>query len=101
MSKEVEAVTISYSEFTSYDHIPLGTFYFKNALGDIIYLKTSNRELAQAWIDEYSGVKGKYKAIPSKNSTNKPRTESGEYTAVGSSTRKGFMPHLKGMTRGA
>lgn len=95
MSKEIQAVTISYEEFTSYDHIPLGAYYFKNAMGDITYLKTSNRELAQAWIDEYSGVKGKYKAIPSKNTTSKPRTESGEFTCMGSNTRKGFSPQLR------
>ena len=87
--KEIAVVTVSYEEFTSYDHIPVGNFYFKNALGDIVYLKTSQRELAQAWIDEYSGVKNKYLAIPSKVFKTKSRQENGLSTATGTSCRKG------------
>lgn len=87
--KEIETVIVSYEDFTSYDHIPIGNFYFKNALGDIIYLKTSQRDLAQAWIDDYAGVKGKYVAIPSKVFKTKSRQESGLSTATGTSTRRG------------
>lgn len=87
--KEIISVIVSYEEFTSYDHVPVGNFYFKNALGDIIYLKTSQRELAQAWIDEYAGVKNKYVAIPSKVFKTKSRQESGLITATGTSTRRG------------
>lgn len=87
--KQIEAVKISYEEFTSYDHIPIGNFYFKNALGEIIYLKTSQRELAQAWIDDYAGIKGKYLAIPSKIFKTKSRQENGLSTATGVSTRRG------------
>lgn len=93
--KELVTVTISYEDFTAYDHVPMGNFYFKNAMGDITYLKTSNKELAQAWIDEYSGIKGKYKAIPSKNSTSKSRLEDGGVSASGVNTRKCFSPRLK------
>lgn len=87
--KEITSVTVSYEEFTSYDHIPVGNFYFKNALGDVIYLKTSQRELAQAWIDEYCGVKLKYLAIPSKIFKTKSKQENGLSTATGTSTRRG------------
>jgi len=87
--KEITAVTVSYEEFISYDHIPIGNFYFKNALGEIIYLKTSIRELAQEWIDNYAGIKGKYVAIPSKVFKTKSRQESGLSTATGTSTRRG------------
>lgn len=87
--KEIVSVVVSYEDFTSYDHIPIGNFYFKNAMGDIIYLKTSQRELAQEWIDEYAGVKGKYLAIPSKIFKTKSRQENGLSTATGTSTRRG------------
>jgi hypothetical protein len=95
MSKEIETVTISYEDFTSYDHIPLGNYYFKNAMGEIIYLKTSSAQLAQEWIDNYAGIKGKYKAIPSKTFKGKSRREDGGYSASGSNTRKCFSPRLK------
>lgn len=88
-AKEIEAVTISYEDFTSYDHIPIGNFYFKNAIGDIIYLKTSSRELAQAWIDNYAGIKDKYKAIPSKIFKTKSKLESGGLSCTGTSTKRG------------
>lgn len=94
-NKELVTVQISYEDFTAYDHLPIGNFYFKTAMGDIIYLKTSNKELAQAWIDEYAGVKGKYKAIPSKNSSSKSRQEDGGVSASGVNTRKCFSPRLK------
>lgn len=87
--KEIVSVVVSYEDFTSYDHIPIGNFYFKNAMGDIIYLKTSQRELAQAWIDDYAGMKNKYVAIPSKIFKTKSRQENGLSTATGTSTRRG------------
>jgi len=93
--KEIEAVTISYEDFIAYDHLPIGNYYFKNAMGEIIYLKTSSAQLAQEWIDNYSGVKGKYKAIPSKTFKGKSRREDGGYSASGSNTRRGFAPQLK------
>lgn len=87
--KEIISVVVSYEEFTSHDHVPIGNFYFKNAMGDIIYLKTSQRELAQDWIDNYAGIKGKYVAIPSKVFKTKSRQENGLSTATGTSTRRG------------
>lgn len=89
MTKEIQTITISYEQFTEYDHIPLGNYFFKNALGEIIYLKTGDRQAAQDWIDNYSGVKGKYKAIPSKTFKTKSKLESGGLSCTGSSTRRG------------
>lgn len=89
MRTEIISVVISYEEFTNYDHIPIGNFYFKNAMGDIIYLKTSQRELAQLWIDTNFPPKGKYKAIPSKVFKEKSKMESGEVSVRGTSTRRG------------
>lgn len=88
-AKELITVTVSYEDFTSYDHIPIGNFYFKTAMGDIIYLKTSDKNIAQAWIDEYAGVKGKYVAIPSKVFKTKSRLESGLQSVYATATRKG------------
>lgn len=88
-NKEIESVTISYDEFTAYDHLPIGNFYFKNAMGEIIYLKTSSRELAQMWIDQNFPPKGKYKATPSKIFKVKSRQENGEVSVRGVSTRRG------------
>lgn len=87
--KDIETVTISFEEFSEWEHIPYGSFFIRNALGMIVYYKTSDRLRAQKACDEEYG-KGKYTVIPSKQQKTKPRTEFG-LSATGSNTRKCFM----------
>lgn len=87
--KELKITVVSYEDFTSIDFIPPSTWFFCNAMGEYIFIHTSKRSVAQDWIDEYSGVKGKYKAIPTKDQKTKSKLESNGYTCTGTHTRRG------------
>ena len=87
--KELKVTTVTYEDFTAYDYICQAAFYFKDALGQIHMLHSSKREECQAWVDLNYPPKGKYKVIASREQKTKSRQESGEYSAVGSSTRRG------------
>lgn len=87
--KELKTTVVSFEDFTAYDYICQAAFYIKDALGQVIMLHSSKREECQAWVDENYPPKGKYKVIPSREQKTKPRTESGEYSAIGVSTRRG------------
>lgn len=88
MTKQIKTVEISYDEFSAWDFIPMGSFYIRTAMGNYLFLKTSDRAAAQACINEQFG-KGKYSVVAAKLEKTKSRLESGEYSAVGSSTRRG------------
>ncbi len=90
MSKDIEVVICSYEEFSEWDHIPYGSFYIRNAMGEINYFKTSDRTKAQEKCNEIYGEK-RYTVIPTKVMKTKSRREDGGYSAVGSNTRKCFM----------
>lgn len=85
--KPVETVAITYEEFSEWEHIPYGSFFIRNALGMIVYYKTSDRSKAQKACDEEYG-KGKYTVIPSKIQKTKCKNEAGTYTCTGLATRK-------------
>lgn len=89
VEKPIETVVVTYEEFSEWEHVPYGSFFIRNALGMIVYYKTSDRLRAQKACDEEYG-KGKYTVIPSKQQKTKPRTEFG-LSATGSNTRRGFM----------
>lgn len=91
--KELKVTTVSFEDFTAYDYICAAAFYFKDALGNIHMLHSSKREECQQWVDENFPPKGKYKVIASREQKTKSRQESGEYSAVGVSTRKGQQKH--------
>lgn len=65
-------------------------YYFIDALGQAIYLHTRDRLKAVEYIKE--NYEGKYTLRTAKQSSG-----SGEYTCTGSTSRKGTMPHLKGL----
>lgn len=87
--KELKITTVDYKTYTDYEFIPPGLWMIQNAIGDYIFISTSNRQEAQDWVDSTYPPKGKYKVIASREQKTKSRQESGEYSAVGSSTRRG------------
>ena len=64
-------------------------FYVTLATGDLLFLHTRDRLAAQQYIDSEYG-KGFYTVKQCKQGSG-----SGEYTATGSNSRKGFASHLK------
>lgn len=86
--KAIRTVEVSYDEFSAWDFIPMGSFYIRTAMGNYLFLKTSDRAAAQAHINEQFG-KGKYSVVAAKLEKTKSRLESGEYSCRGTSTRRG------------
>lgn len=86
--KPIETVVITYEEFSEWEHVPYGSFFIRNALGMIVYYKTSDRLRAQKACDDEYG-KGKYTVIPSKQQKTKSRLENGGCSAYGTATRRG------------
>lgn len=85
---KIKTTMVPYQIYTEYDYIDCAAFYIKTALGDRLYIHSSDRLLAQAVADDYSGVKGKYIVVASKISKTKPRTESGQFTCTGTASRR-------------
>ena len=85
--KELKITEVSFEDFTAIDFTPPSSFYFKTALGTLLFISTSDRNLAQAWCDEYSGVKGKYKIIVTRDVKTKSRMESGGLSVYATATR--------------
>lgn len=86
--KEIKITIVDYATFTDYQFNPPSTFYVMDCLQNYHYIHTSDRKVAQDWVDSKFG-KGKYTVKASKEQKVKPRTESGDYTCVGVATRKG------------
>lgn len=86
--KPVKTVLATYEQFTSCDFIPPGSFYVRNAMGEYLYFRTSSRPEAQALVDELYG-KGKYRVVAAKLEPHGSKSESGEYSCRGTSTRRG------------
>lgn len=97
---DIKITIVPFHEYTGFDYVDAATFYILSAMGDRYYFHTSDRAKAQACCDEIFG-KSKYTVKASKNQKIKSRLESGELSCRGSTSRKGTMPHLKGITRGA
>lgn len=84
---------VKYETFAAWEFIPPGSFYIRNANGDFLFLKTSDRIAAQKYIDENYG-KGRYTVIPAKAQTKTvSRLESGGLSCTGTATRRGQMKH--------
>jgi hypothetical protein len=86
--KPMVTVTVTFDQFTEWDFVPPGSYYIRDAVGNYVFMKTSNRQLAQKYIDEQYG-KGKYTVIPAKDDKNKSKLESGGLSCTGTSTRRG------------
>lgn len=63
---ELKTTTVSFEDYTYPDFVPPANYFIKTALGDYLFVHTRNRQLAQEFIDEYAGVKGKYKVNASR-----------------------------------
>jgi hypothetical protein len=71
-------------------------FFILNANGDRVFYMTRDRAKAQQQSDLDWG-KGKYTVRAVKDSKGKTKSESGELSVRGVSTRKCFSPRLKGL----
>lgn len=88
MTKKIQTVEVSYESFSEWDFLPPGSFYIRNAMGDYTFFKTSNRKAAQDAVNETYG-NGRYTVVAAKIEKTKVRSENGEYTCRGTSTRRG------------
>ena len=86
--KEVKVTMVSFEEFSDYEFNPPATFYIMDCLQNYHFVHTSDRKVAQDWVDETFG-KGRYTVKASKIQKTKFKSESGTYSAVGVATRKG------------
>jgi hypothetical protein len=80
---ELKITVITFEEFSDYEFIPPATFYVMDSMQNYHFVHTSKRDVAQSWCDDFFG-KGKYSVKASKIQKGK-----GDYTAVGTSTRRG------------
>ena len=103
MTKKIETVTVpahetevwSDEEGCFVQNTP-SNFYIVNGLGDSVYFLTKDRAKAQAVVNELYGD-NKYVIRAVKDQKGRSKLESGEYSVVGSNTRKCFSPRLKGL----
>lgn len=86
---KIKTTLVPYEVYTEYDYVDCAAFYIKTALGDRLYIHSSDRMLAQAVADEYSGVKGKYKVVAAKIQKTKSKLESGGLSCYGTQSRRG------------
>lgn len=93
-NKELKITVVQIEEFSDPDFKPPSNWYFKNAMGEFVFVSTSKREVVQEYIDENYG-KDKYKPIAVKDQKTKSRQEGGGLTCYGSNSRKGFAPQLR------
>ena len=86
-SKELKTTVLSYDEYT---HMidPPSTFFIKDAIGQYVFIHTSDRAKAQEHVDEIYG-KGKYTVIASRLQKTKSKREDGGLSCRGTATRKG------------
>lgn len=86
--KEVKVTVVSFEDFSDYEFNPPATFYIMDCLQNYHFVHTSDRKVAQDWVDETFG-KGRYTVKASKIQKTKFKNEAGTYSAVGVATRKG------------
>ena len=84
--KELKTTIITLQEFSDPNFIPPSTWFFKDAMGQYVFVHTSKRVLVQEYIDEHYG-KGKYSPIPTKDQKTKSRLESGQLSVYATATR--------------
>lgn len=86
--KKIKTVVVEFEAFSAWDFIPVGSFYIRDASGDYLFLKTSNRAEAQKYVNDTYG-KGKYTVVAAKVQKTVSRLESGGLSCTGTATRKG------------
>jgi hypothetical protein len=88
-AKELKITSVTFEELQNMDWCDPATYFIKDAMGITHFIHTKDRLIAQKWADDNYG-KNKY---PVK--TSKVIKGSGEYSATGSNSRKGFASQLK------
>ncbi|MND84985.1 hypothetical protein D3C80_768900 [compost metagenome] len=78
---------VPYADFAAWEFIPPATWFIKDASGDYIFIHTSQRAKAQAWVDSEYGA-GRYTVNASKIQKGKPLGEDSR-PAFGTATRRG------------
>lgn len=54
--KEVSVIVVDYNTLNDPDFTPPSQFYFRDALGDYIFIKTTKRSIAEQYVkDKYDG----------------------------------------------
>jgi hypothetical protein len=87
LSKELKTTIIPYEASMELDFNPPSAYYFRMASGDLCFIHTRIRQDAQAYCDEFTGVKGKYKIIAAKDVKTKSSREDGGLSCTGTATR--------------
>ena len=87
MSKELKITVVDYKTFTDIDFIPPSTFFIMDSLQNYHFVHTSDRKVAQDWVDAEFG-KGKYTVKASKEQKTKSKLESGEISVRGTQSRR-------------
>lgn len=83
MSSEVEIVVVDFNTFNDIDFKHPSAFFIRNALGEVVFFRTRDREKAQEKCDDLYG-KGKYRVNASKlQKQDKPLTCRGVATRRG------------------
>lgn len=82
-TEEIKETIVSYNDFTAWGFNPPALFYFRNAMGDYVFLHTQSRAKAQAHIDAVWGTKYTAQRSKLENSAGK------QLTATGTQTRRG------------
>lgn len=80
--------TVKFEVFSAWDFMPPGSYYIRDAAGNYVFFKTSNRAIAQDHVNKEYG-KGKYTVIPTKIDKTKSKLESGGLSCTGTATRRG------------
>ena len=88
---DVKVTILEFDVVSAFGFEAPATFFIVNALGQYVFIHTRDRAKAQAYVDGEYG-KGKYTVKTEKMAL---KSGSGDVTARGHNTRKGFMPHLK------
>lgn len=87
-AKELKITQISFEQFGDIDFCPPSTFFYKDAMGTFNFIHTASRQVAQNYVDDLTGVKGKYVVIASKLQKTVSKLEGGGYSVTGTETRK-------------
>lgn len=88
---DVKITTLEFNDVSAFGFEAPATYFIVNALGQYVFIHTRDRAKAQAYVDGEYG-KGKYTVKTAKMAL---KSGSGDVTARGHNSRRGFMPHLK------
>lgn len=85
--KELKVTTVTFEQFSGINFIPPANFYVRDAMNVYHFISTSDRLVAQRWIDDTFGP-NKYNAVPSKVMKTKSKLESGGLSCTGTESRR-------------